>query len=217
MPPLYFEALPPNRKLLRPRRPQAQTKRQIRMKRFVSIIDTLNLKIGRAMGWLMVALVLLVTVDVIGRYVFNTGAVIIQELEWWFFAIIFLLCAGYTALYEEHVRVDIIYSRLSRRWQNIVDMICSVIFLLPMCLLIIGTSRWFIWESWKVGEFSPDPGGLPAYYLLKAMIPLGFILLLLQGISNFYKSYSEFKGLGTYGPLQDSMSVRVAQQTSKTD
>jgi TRAP-type mannitol/chloroaromatic compound transport system permease small subunit len=164
------------------------------MRRVVGWIETMNNLIGRAMGWLMLALVLLVTADVVSRYLFNTGAVVIQELEWWAYSIIFLSCAGYTFLYDEHVRVDIVYSRLSKKGQNIVDLTCAALFLFPMCLLLIWTSAWFIQASWEVGEYSADPGGLPAYYVLKSFIPLGFFLLALQGVANVYRKVKSMQG-----------------------
>ena len=184
------------------------------MRRLVGWIERMNDVIGRAMGWLMLALVLLVTVDVIGRYVFHTGAVVIQESEWWMFSIIFLSCAGYTFLYDEHVRVDIVYSRLSKRTQHIVDLTCAFIFLFPMCILLVYTSYWYIKASWAVGEFSPDPGGLPAYYILKSFIPIGFALLMLQGIANVYRKIRALSGEPV--PVMKDSFVARAEVASAT-
>ena len=184
------------------------------MRRLVGWIEQLNDKIGRVMGWIMLALVLLVTVDVVSRYLFNTGAVIIQELEWWMFSIIFLSCAGYTFLYDEHVRVDIVYSRVSKNWRHIIDITCAVLFLFPMCLLLILTSYWFIRASWLVGEYSPDPGGLPAYYVLKAFIPLGFFLLFLQGLANVYRKVKAIQGEPE--PVMQDGFVARAEKASAT-
>ncbi|MBW7998368.1 MAG: TRAP transporter small permease subunit [Candidatus Glassbacteria bacterium] len=178
------------------------------MKVLAAWIDRINDWTGKAMGWMMLALVLLVTGDVISRYLFNTGAVIIQESEWWLFSIIFLSCAGYTFLYNEHVRVDIVYSRLSRKGQNIVDLSCAFIFLFPMCLLLILTSFWYIKSSWLVGEFSADPGGMCCYYVLKAFIPLGFLLLGLQGMVNVYKKIRELMGDPPEALRGDSIAAR---------
>jgi len=155
--------------------------------RIVHWIEIMNEHIGRIVGWLMLGLVLLVTGDVVSRYLFNTGWVAIQETEWWLFSIIFLMGAGYTYLHEGHVRVDIVYSRLSKKGQDYVDLGCAFIFLFPLCLLVIMTSNRFVAASWEVREFSPDPGGLPAYYILKAFIPLGFGLLAIQGMAKVYK------------------------------
>ena len=186
------------------------------MRRLVGWIEQLNDRIGRAMGWVMFALVLLVTGDVIGRYAFHTGAVVVQESEWWMFSMIFLSCAGYTLLYDEHVRVDIVYSRLSKRNQHLVDLVCSFVFLFPMCILLVATSYWFIKASWAVREFSPDPGGLPAYYILKCFIPLGFFLLSLQGIATVYRKIQALKG-EAMPVMKDSFVARaeVASQTAE--
>ena len=151
----------------------------------------MNTHIGRAMGWLMFLLVAVVTVDVISRYLFNTGAVVVQEGEWWLFSIIFLMGAGFTFVTDSHVRVDIIYSRLTKRRQNWVDLISSFVFLFPMCALIIYTSYFFIRDSWNVREISPDPGGIPMLYVLKAFIPLGFFLLGLQGVAKIFRIIKE--------------------------
>jgi TRAP-type mannitol/chloroaromatic compound transport system permease small subunit len=164
------------------------------MRRLVGWIEKMNNVIGKTMGWMMLALVLLVTVDVISRYIFHTGSPIIQESEWWMFSIIFLSCAGYTFLYDEHVRVDIVYSRLSKKAQTILDIVCAFTFLFPMCVLLMATSYWYIKASWLNGEGSADPGGLPAYYILKAFIPLGFFLLTLQGVANVYRKVRVLKG-----------------------
>lgn len=155
--------------------------------RIVGWIDTVNEYVGRGVGWLMFILVLLVTVDTLSRKFLNTGWVAVQETEWWLYSIIFLMGAGYTFIYDGHVRVDIVYSRLSQRGKDYVDLTCAFIFLFPMCVLVIVTSNRFVASSWEVREYSPDPGGLPAYYVLKAVIPLGFTLLALQGLSTVFK------------------------------
>jgi TRAP-type mannitol/chloroaromatic compound transport system permease small subunit len=186
------------------------------MRRFVGWIEILNNRIGQFMGWAMLGLVMLVTVDVISRYVFHTGSPIIQESEWWLFSIIFLSCAGYTFLYDEHVRVDIVYSRLSKRNQTILDIVFAFVFLFPMCILLIGTSYWYIKASWEVGEMSADPGGLPAYYVLKSFIPFGFILLFLQGVANVYRKVRVLKG-EEEPKLADGFAARaeIASQVSE--
>ncbi len=185
------------------------------MKLFVAIIEGVNLRVGQAMGWVMLALVLLVTGDVISRYIFNTGAVIVQESEWWMFSIIFLMCAGYTFLYNEHVRVDIIYSRLSQKLQNVVDLVSAFVFLFPLCVLVIWTSKWYIQDSWDTGEYSADPGGMCCYYVLKGMIPLGFSLLFLQGIANVYNKIRALNGVEVSFTRPDGMAARAAAKVSE--
>lgn len=178
------------------------------MKLIAAWIERINDLIGKAMGWMMLALVLLVTADVIARYFFNFGMVIVQESEWWLFSIIFLSCAGYTFLYDEHVRVDIVYSLLSRKGQNIVDLVCAFVFLFPMCLLLILTSFWYIRDSWLVGEISADPGGWCCYYVLKSFIPFGFLLLGLQGMVSVYKKIRELQGEQPDALRADSIAAR---------
>ena len=146
-------------------------------------IDTLNEWIGRGVSWVTLGLVLVVFVDVVMRYLFNTSFVFTQELEWHLFAFIFLIGAGYTLLHDGHVRVDIIYQRLGFKGMAWVNLIGVIIFLIPGCLMIITTSFKFAYTSFAMLEGSPDPGGIPFRFILKGCITVGFILLLLQGIS----------------------------------
>ncbi len=151
-------------------------------------IDQINDRVGRATSWLTAVMVVVTTSDVLLRYAFNTSFVFVQELEWHFFAVLFLMAAGYTHLKGNHVRVDILYTRLSPRRQALVDLVFGLLFLFPTCFLLIKSSLPFVAHSWAVLEGSPDPGGLPARYLLKAVIPVGFILIGLQGISETIKN-----------------------------
>ena len=151
-------------------------------------IDRLNDRVGRAASWLVLLMVLVTTADVILRYLFRTSYLFVQELEWHLFGVLFLLAGGYTHLKGEHVHVDIFYSRLSSRAKAMVDLVFTLLFLFPTCFLLIKTSLPFVANSWATLEGSPDPGGLPARYLLKAIIPLGFALIALQGISEAIKN-----------------------------
>ena len=132
--------------------------------------------------------VVVVFVDVVMRYVFNTSFVFTQELEWHLFAFIFLMGAGYTLLKDGHVRVDIFYQSMSPKSQAWINLLGVLFFLVPGCIMIIATSLSFVSNSWSVMEGSPDPGGIPYRFLLKACIPAGFILVLLQGFSLGIKS-----------------------------
>lgn len=152
-------------------------------KRLCRWIDTLNEWVGRGTGWAALGLVLVVFVDVVMRYLFNKSYVFAQELEWHLFAFIFLIGAGYTLLYDGHVRVDIIYQRYGPRGKAWTNFLGVVLFLIPGCLLIITTSCHFAFRAWVIGEGSPDPGGIPYRFIVKSFIPAGFALLLLQGIS----------------------------------
>jgi TRAP-type mannitol/chloroaromatic compound transport system permease small subunit len=146
-------------------------------------IDKVNELVGRATAWVSLALVTVVFVDVVLRYAFNKSSVFTQELEWHIFAFIFLIGAGYTLLCDGHVRVDIFYQRFGvkgRAWINLAGVILALI---PGCLMIVFTSWHFVLRAWEVVEGSPDPGGIPYRFIVKALIPVGFGLLLLQGIS----------------------------------
>jgi TRAP-type mannitol/chloroaromatic compound transport system permease small subunit len=146
-------------------------------------IDALNERVGRATAWVSLALVAVVFIDVVMRYALNKSFVFAQELEWHLFAFIFLIGAGYTLLYDGHVRVDIFYQRLGFKAQAWTNLLGVLIFLIPGCLMIILTSWHFVVRAFVVGEGSPDPGGIPYRFIVKGLIPFGFSLLLLQGLS----------------------------------
>ena len=152
-------------------------------------LETVSEYSGRAVAWLAVALVLLVSYNVGMRYLFHSAqSVAPQELEWHLFALLFLLAAAYTFKYDEHVRVDILYQRLGARGRAWVDFIGGVAVALPFCLLIMVSSWPFVSNAFVMGEGSPDPGGLPYRYLLKAAIPLGFALLALQVVASILRN-----------------------------
>ena len=158
------------------------------LKKISQFIDAINEKIGLGVSWLTSLMVLTVVYDVIMRYGFKKGNIAVQEMEWHLFAVIFLIGAAYSLKKDAHVRVDIIYTSLSTKKKAWIDMLGTFIFLVPFSIIIIYSSRGFIESSWALSEVSPDPGGLPARYTLKAMIPLGFVLILLQGISQAIKN-----------------------------
>lgn len=159
-------------------------------------IDAVNDWVGRSFRLLTLLMVLVTTVDVLMRYVFHTSYVFVQELEWHLFAVLFLVAAGYTHLKGDHVRVDIFYARMSPRAKALIDLAGSLVFLFPTCFLLVWTSFPFIRASVGVLEGSADPGGLPGRYLLKMAIPVGFMLLGLQGISELVKNVGALRGEG---------------------
>jgi TRAP-type mannitol/chloroaromatic compound transport system permease small subunit len=159
------------------------------MRELARRIDAFQERFGRAVSWLMFGMVVVVFGDVIFRYVFSRSFVWVQELEWHLFGAIYLLAAGYTLLYDEHVRVDIVYSKLSPRGKAWIDFALLWVFFFPSCLLIIYTSWPFVKASYVVNEGSPDPGGIPARWVLKSVIIVGFALLLLQGVAQAIKSF----------------------------
>jgi TRAP-type mannitol/chloroaromatic compound transport system permease small subunit len=158
------------------------------LKKYISIVDCLNEKAGQFVAWLTTVLVLVVFYDVILRYVFAKGNIAMQELEWHLFSMIFLLGAAYTLKIDGHVRVDIIYVKFSEKTKAWINFFGAFLFLIPFSVIVIYATKDFIFNSYAVREVSPDPGGLPARYILKAIIPLGFGLLILQGVAEAFKS-----------------------------
>jgi TRAP-type mannitol/chloroaromatic compound transport system permease small subunit len=146
-------------------------------------IDRSNEAVGRMVSWVSLLLVLVVFVDVVMRYLFKTSFVFTQELEWHLFAFIFLIGAGYTLLHDGHVRVDIIYQRLGVKGQAWINFLGVIFFLIPGCYLVISTSWHFVSNSFSMLEGSPDPGGIPYRFIVKGTMTVGYVLLLLQGLS----------------------------------
>ena len=157
--------------------------------KIISIIDTFTEYTGKFISIFVIILVLLVGYDVSMRYLFNTGSIAIQELEWHLFSIILLLGSAYTLKHDEHVRLDIFYSSklINDKVRIWFDVLGTLLILLPFCLLIIISAWPFVTQAYIHNEISPDPGGLPARWLIKAVIPLGFFFLLIQGIAEALK------------------------------
>ncbi|MEO9482617.1 MAG: TRAP transporter small permease subunit [Ekhidna sp.] len=154
----------------------------------MTVIDKLNSAIGKAISWLTLLLVLVIVIDVILRYSLSITSAASFELEWHLFAAIFLLGAAYTLKEDKHVRVDVFYDRFSNKNKAWVNLIGGLALLLPFCAIAFWESLSFVESSYKLSETSPQPGGLPARWLIKSTIPLGFLLLGLQGISSITKS-----------------------------
>lgn len=145
-------------------------------------LDWIIDRIGRVSGWCALALVLVMSANVLMRYLFRTGSVAMQELEWHLMAPICLLGLSYAILHDGHVKVDIFYGRFSARTQKIIDLISMIL----MCLVIFTLmylSVPYVLQSYNIGEKSPDPGGLTHRWIVKAMLPLGFALLLIQSVA----------------------------------
>jgi TRAP-type mannitol/chloroaromatic compound transport system permease small subunit len=154
--------------------------------RFSGLIDRLNTLVGRVVIWAVLAVTLVSSGNALVRYVFNASSNGWLEIQWYLFSSVFLLCAGYTLLANEHVRIDVVSGRFSRRTQAWIDLIGGVLFLLPMTVLILWLSVPTAWATLTSGEMSSDAGGL-IRWPAKMMIPLGFALLTLQGISEIIK------------------------------
>lgn len=155
----------------------------------IKFIDGINRHIGKAVSWLTFLLVLIIVSDVLLRYLFNYTTPATFELEWHIFALIFLLSAGWTLQHDRHVRVDVFYHRFPNRLKAWVNLVGTLLLLLPFCIVAIKGSVPFVAASFEFKETSPDPGGLPARYLIKSAIPIGFFLLALQGVRQAIVSF----------------------------
>ena len=157
-------------------------------------IDRLNGMVGRWVIWLILASTVISGVNASVRKAFNTSSNAYLEVQWYLFAAAFLLAAGYTLLHGEHVKIDVFYSRFSRKTQNWIDIFGFTVFLLPVALAVLWYGVPFFLQGWRSGEMSSNAGGLirwPVYL----MMPLGFALLLLQGLSELVKRIAFGMGL----------------------
>lgn len=152
------------------------------------ILGKFNKAIGTVCMVFIVLMIFNICYNVVARYVFNTGSIAMQELEWHFFSAIILLGMSYTLSVEQHVRVDIFYANFSIRKKAIVDILGGCFFILPISLLILINGSSFSFNSYDLGEISPDPGGLPYRWIVKGLIPLSFLTLLISLASFFIKN-----------------------------
>ena len=157
-------------------------------------IDALNERIGRTVLWLVLVMALVSSSNAVARYLLNLSSNAWLELQWYLFAAVFLLCAGYTLLHNEHIRIDVVSSRLSRRTQLWIDVFGTVFFLLPVAIFIMALSWPIFINAWVSNEMSGNAGGL-IRWPARLMVPAGFLLLSLQGISELIKRIAILKGL----------------------
>jgi TRAP-type mannitol/chloroaromatic compound transport system permease small subunit len=146
--------------------------------RIERVIDAL----GRATSWIALVIVALMATNVVLRYLFSFGSVWSQELEWHLLAPLILFGMSYALLHGEHVRVDVLYARFTERSKLRVDLLSSVLCILISAVIIWLTLK-YVQQSYVIGEQSSDPGGLPYRWLLKALIPVGFLFLILQSVA----------------------------------
>lgn len=174
------------------------------LRRFSALVDALNDRIGAAIRWLALVMVLLGAYNAVARYLTRyTGLTLssnaLTELQWYAFSLIFLLGAAYGLRHDVHVRVDVLYERLAPRTRAWIDVAGTVLFLIPFSVLFLWVSWRPVLNSWSIRETSPDPGGLPRYPI-KAVILVCFVLLLLQGISHVIKQVDVIRSGGTTTP-----------------
>ena len=167
--------------------------------KFARSMGRLNDTIGGALRWLAVLMVLLGAYNALARYLTPTLGVplssnALNEAQWYIFTLIFLLGSAYALRHDVHIRVDVLFARLSDRAKALLDIAGTVLFLIPFCVLMLWVTWGPVRNSWMVREVSPDPGGLPRYPI-KAVILLAFALLLLQGVALIIERLAIVRGV----------------------
>jgi len=175
------------------------------------LIDALSEFVGRWVSWLILVAVLVSAGNAVIRKAFDTSSNAWLEIQWYLFAAVFLLAAGYTLLRQEHVRIDVILGRFSRRTQVIVEAVCIVVFLFPFCFAVVDLVLPLVARAYQTGEMSSNAGGLIRWPVF-ALVPVGFTLLALQGVSELIKRIAFLKGL-----IDDPAKVKQQQKSAEEE
>jgi len=157
-------------------------------------IDAFTERVGRFVAWLIMAAVLISALNAVVRKAFNYSSNAFLEIQWYLFSAVFLLAAGYTLLRQEHVKIDVVIGRFSRRTQVTIEAVCIVIFLFPFCFAVIDLVWPLVVRAYVMGEMSQNAGGLIRWPVF-ALLPLGFVLLLVQGVSELIKRIAFLRGI----------------------
>ena len=157
-------------------------------------IDELNERVGRLVYWLVLVMVLVSAANATSRYALSIASNAWLELQWYLFSAVFLLCSGYTLRHNEHIRIDVVASRFSRRTQIWVDVFGLIFFLLPISVYMMWSSWPIFMNAWNSGEISASAGGL-IRWPARLLVPAGFFLLTLQGVSELIKRVATLMGL----------------------
>jgi TRAP-type mannitol/chloroaromatic compound transport system permease small subunit len=158
-------------------------------------IDALSEQVGKAAIWLILIVVVISAGNAVSRFLLNLSSNAMLEIQWYLFSAVFLFCAAYVLKRNEHIRIDVIAGRLSVRAQNWIDVFGILVFLLPMAIMIAYLSWPVFMNAWNSGELSPNPGGL-VRWPVRLMMPIGFVLLILQAVSELIKRVAFLTGKG---------------------
>ncbi|UCV14638.1 TRAP transporter small permease subunit [Quatrionicoccus australiensis] len=158
------------------------------------LIDWLNERVGKAAFWLVLLMTIFSAGNATVRFIFNYSSNGLLEIQWYLFAAVFILCSPYTLQKNEHVRIDVLAGKLSPKGQAVIDIIGTLFFLLPMVIVVLWLSLPLVAESYRINEMSSNAGGL-IRWPVKVLLPIGFTLLALQGISELIKRIAFLAGL----------------------
>ena len=145
--------------------------------------------------------------DAIMRYFFRSGSIALQELEWHLFSVVFMFGIAYALKEDGHVRVDILYDRWSPKTQAVINIAGTLLMMIPLSVLIIEGSVWFVHEAYTSGEISGDPGGLTNVWLIKAVIPTSFVFLIISAIGFIIRNFNIYRGIEA--PKQTSIEDQI--------
>jgi TRAP-type mannitol/chloroaromatic compound transport system permease small subunit len=189
--------------------------------RVSNLIDSLNNLVGRWASWLTLVAVLVSSGNATVRYIFNNSSNAWLELQWYLCSAVVLLCGGYALLHHQHVRIDVIYSRFTRRTQLFIDVFGTLFFLLPMAILIMYLSWPVFVNAYVSNEISSNAGGL-LVWPARLLVPVGFFLLVLRGFSELIKRIAILQGkLGDHaeehaGPsAEEELARAIAEALEK--
>lgn len=172
----------------------SDTNNEVLPNRFSDILDSIIRVIGHIVMWTNVVLIAVIILQVVLRYGFGRGLVVLEELQWHLYAIGIMFGASYAQILDSHIRVDIIHSRLSGKWKLRWDLFGIIFLLLPFILVIFLQSLEFVGESWRLGERSDAPLGLPWRWAIKSVIPISFALLGVATISRALRIITNLGG-----------------------
>ncbi|MFN5091279.1 MAG: TRAP transporter small permease subunit [Bacteroidota bacterium] len=160
------------------------------MEKWINKLSQVVAFFGKSVSWLSFVLVIIICLDVISRYLLNFSVAWVAEIEWHIFGLLFLFGSAYALNEEKHVRVDLFYQNFSKREKAQVNVIGTMVFLIPWCLTLGWYSLKYSLTSFAMKETSPDPGGLGAFYFIKMAIPLAFLLLFFQGLIIIFNQFN---------------------------
>lgn len=175
-----------------------------------NILDRIVSRVGIVAAWFSILLIIIIVFDVVTRRFLVLGSTKLQELEWHLHAMLFFLCIGWAYIKNAHVRIELVHERLSRRAQHWIELLGCLFFFIPYCLIVLfhGVDWWE--RSWSIGEVSDSATGLPYRWVIKAALPIGFILIFLGGVTVLLR-----KVVQLFGPTDLADAVSQIEQAER--